>query len=1447
MNNQIKMVYLFFVFVCGTFLHAITNYEDAESKMTNKWQLYDNKSSEWHIGNIYDSEAKSQVITFGGKSVANGYILGAKDGQRAWNNKKEKNIEWSIKSSAYFSIYISVQTKKGHRYIYYTPSGISKGFSKNVYVHHGLGLSVSDGKWHTFRRNLTEDLKKYESDNEIITVNAFLIRGEASIDNITLFNPLVIPLDNGNSNDSIVEDGEDRKTDGWTVSSGGTVSNVYDSVKGSRVIKLSANEYKYYTLGIKNGAGSKKIKWDMKINKSFYVYVNITTRKGRRFLYYSGISRNRGLSGIAIHYGLGSSATNGVWQTYTRDIEADLKGYESDNSLISIDSFKVRATDSSYVDNIELLSLGGGIVVGGQDITAPIITLNGTSTITLKQGSPYIEQKATAIDGVDGSVVVNISGLVNVNRVGTYTITYTARDKSGNKAVKNRIVNVVKEAVALDSLEFMGLIYSTSITSSSAMVVWSLNNLSSSMVEYGLTNKYGMKTFKESSFSKRTYSQSIIGLKPNTLYHYRVISEDKNGYSVVSNDQTFKTLKLKSVETIKTLTEIAPPDLSKYIERSPRKMNSIIPAGFVEKPFIDSLPLLSPTVIEKTRGYILYSRAITQPVFRKTHPQSWERLIKLSAFATKGEYEPLTFSLYPLKNVNNLRVVVSDLSSGNAVISQDNLDLRAVTYWNIRYPSYLSKGTYRMQPELLEEVNSIALTKGINQRFWIKIHVPTNTPAGIYRGYVTLYEEGASKGLQIPIEFKVLNFALKRDPKKHYSAYFGKSSTQFKKLQGLALETARTNELKSMLSYGLDQFPSIYLSYVQNQDKLIVHNEALIDEMVRLGFKGPIPLVEGMREIYDLYYPKGKYKQPSSHWDVPVIPPANHPIYNKVEQVFRSLKEYGASKGWPEFIVAPMDEVNTPSADFAGRVFQAVKRAGIKTFINKNPNASDVLTYQKLNAVDSWCSKTYVYSYDEVKSRNQYDYWIYPNHNSGEVKNQTIMQKGGRMTYGYGLWKSGYSTLFPWHWHWIPLGLKDQFDYLGGKQSGSGMRMDENQKIIPAVYWEAFREGYDDLRYLYTLQDSIVKRAESPNTQCQILIQEGKKLLQEIWDSIVPQSAYEDSNVWSDESFKARRLQIATLIEKLVVYPTTNQRVSPSVLVNTRAVNDLNSDTLIIERNLGSSLLLEYDLAPNGISSWKSVAQETTLETSGNGNILFSVNVDLKHNSTGGRSGKLINWPRISTFIRKGEIILPEYDYLYFKVKITSNRSTKIDFATPMLINFQSYEGGNSDYKVNLGTREGVWVSIAVPIKEMITNSNKPVSQWNFLKLIQFTIAERFYMDKTKFSFEFKEISLVKFTKATIQTIDSSEIVSKSSVEYPVTVRGYGFKKAQQLGDNMVAVILDNDGKEILRQVIKIKENVKFIFNISNLKLKSYKLKVSIVNLEGSSTMSKVKKLKVIP
>jgi P2-related tail formation protein len=79
------------------------------------------------------------------------------------------------------------------------------------------------------------------------------------------------------------------------------------------------------------------------------------------------------------------------------------------------------------------------------DNTKPIITLNGNANVTVSKGSTYTDAGATASDehsGIDGSVTV--TGSVNVNVVGTYTITYTVSDKAGNEAIPvTRTINVV--------------------------------------------------------------------------------------------------------------------------------------------------------------------------------------------------------------------------------------------------------------------------------------------------------------------------------------------------------------------------------------------------------------------------------------------------------------------------------------------------------------------------------------------------------------------------------------------------------------------------------------------------------------------------------------------------------------------------------------------------------------------------------------------------------------------------------------------------------------------------------------------------------------------------------------------------------------------------------------------------------------------------------------------
>jgi hypothetical protein len=80
-------------------------------------------------------------------------------------------------------------------------------------------------------------------------------------------------------------------------------------------------------------------------------------------------------------------------------------------------------------------------VVMVEDLTAPMITLNGPANINLEFGSPYNEQGASATDDVDDTVDVSIEGTVGED-VGIYTIVYLASDSAGNEATLERRIKV---------------------------------------------------------------------------------------------------------------------------------------------------------------------------------------------------------------------------------------------------------------------------------------------------------------------------------------------------------------------------------------------------------------------------------------------------------------------------------------------------------------------------------------------------------------------------------------------------------------------------------------------------------------------------------------------------------------------------------------------------------------------------------------------------------------------------------------------------------------------------------------------------------------------------------------------------------------------------------------------------------------------------------------------
>lgn len=77
----------------------------------------------------------------------------------------------------------------------------------------------------------------------------------------------------------------------------------------------------------------------------------------------------------------------------------------------------------------------------------PVITLNGSATVTLKVGGIYTELGAKATDDKDGDLTEKIitTGTVNTSVAGTYTITYTVSDSAGNVTKVTRTVKVEAE------------------------------------------------------------------------------------------------------------------------------------------------------------------------------------------------------------------------------------------------------------------------------------------------------------------------------------------------------------------------------------------------------------------------------------------------------------------------------------------------------------------------------------------------------------------------------------------------------------------------------------------------------------------------------------------------------------------------------------------------------------------------------------------------------------------------------------------------------------------------------------------------------------------------------------------------------------------------------------------------------------------------------------------
>jgi len=196
-NNELQEIDAFLVRGSGRIDDIITFraagqplnpiYEDAEDGNTDGWSIFANDPAGATIRNIEDLTRGSRVIELQGAGKSNGYMLGARGGANAWNNRNNSTLSWAMNYAEDFTIYISVETTNGRRYLTYTPRDDDRGV-RGEYILLGLGANASDGTWRTFSRNLATEIANAEAGNQLISVNAFMIRGSGRLDSIQMSN-----------------------------------------------------------------------------------------------------------------------------------------------------------------------------------------------------------------------------------------------------------------------------------------------------------------------------------------------------------------------------------------------------------------------------------------------------------------------------------------------------------------------------------------------------------------------------------------------------------------------------------------------------------------------------------------------------------------------------------------------------------------------------------------------------------------------------------------------------------------------------------------------------------------------------------------------------------------------------------------------------------------------------------------------------------------------------------------------------------------------------------------------------------------------------------------------------------------------------------------------------------------------------------------------------------
>jgi len=495
---------------------------------------------------------------------------------------------------------------------------------------------------------------------------------------------------------------------------------------------------------------------------------------------------------------------------------------------------------------------------------------------------------------------------------------------------------------------------------------------------------------------------------------------------------------------------------------------------------------------ETNRGFIAFARPWQQPVLYRSVPRPEERLEQLSVRMSPGEFEPVVFSLFPLRNVEALPVRVSDLEGpGGQSLPGSHVRVGRVTHQSV----WQNPTAFEAVEHLVRPCDDVNLVANQSQRMWLTVHAGKDASPGVYTGTVSV------GSLDLPLTVEVLPIDLVELEEMGYFMYqpdlrwdlvpdrdlWAKIATDLADhgmtTMTLYYQATRTDEStgKRVLA-DLDAYinPSFGIPYA-----------TLIDIYGDVGLGRHQPLIDVLSQ-YDVAHD-------------PNLVVALHREYTK--------------RGWPKVAFYVNDEIEYESRIAeACRTLEILEKAApdLMTTTAMGPKGAEALGEK----YDVWigCSRPEMIDLCNSLGKSPWNYSCRAVHEIGPAFE--------RFFFGKFPWKIGLKGVGLWSYIEDNKIFFDRFGNSFGYSPGFHFRPEwkhrygfavvEDGNIIPTSAWEGVREGIDDMRYLRTLEAEAHASAEANLPAVRAAGKAGVDLLNRIRSGIDPSYGLEEKKYGRD-------------------------------------------------------------------------------------------------------------------------------------------------------------------------------------------------------------------------------------------------------------------------------------------------------------------------------------------